>query len=218
VFSVTAGVEFGLLKRWYLPVQLSETVQGNQVATSASAVSNLSVSGLVPWYWSRKALNNGFIQAPRAPEFSLAAQYTHRMAQLVTAKTPLLTVNDAAINPVLTIEPFYLFQGACNKYRKWLKLGNPSPTTKQFCLGYQIDLGIWYLPLDKTKVGSQQVEGYGDASILIPLSNLDFPKVPLVAKDNLLNSQVRVEYSDSVNAANNYARSRQWSVGIEVMK
>jgi len=217
-FSVTGGVRFGLLPHRYMPVQLSETVQGNQVATSASAVSNLSVSGLVPWYWSHKALNNGFIEAPRAPEFSLTGQYTRRIAQLVTAKTKLLAVNDAAINPALTIEPFYLFQGACTKYRNWLKLSNPSTTTKQFCLGYQVDLGMWYLPLDKTKAGSQQAEGYGDASILIPLSNLDFPKVPLVSKDNLLNSQIRVEYSDSVNAANNYARSRQWSVGIEVMK
>lgn len=217
-FSVTSGVQFGLLRRWYLPVQLSETVQGNQVATSASAVSNLSISGLFPWYWSRTALNNSFIEAPQAPEFAVAGQYTHRIAQLVTAKTPMLAVNDAAINPALTIEPFYLFQGACNKYRKWLKLAAPSTTTKQFCLGYQLDLGTWYLPLDKTKAGSQQVEGYGDASILIPLSNLNFPKVPLVSADSLLNSQIHVEYSDSVNAANNYARSRQWSVGIEVMK
>jgi hypothetical protein len=74
------------------------------------------------------------------------------------------------------------------------------------------------LPLDKTKSGSQQVEGYGDVSILIPLSNLNFEKFKLVEKDSLLNSQLRVKYSDSVNPANNYARSRQWTFGIEVMK
>jgi hypothetical protein len=220
-FAVTGGVERGLFRTWYSPVQLSEIIQGNQTAASLSAVSNLSVSGLVPWYWTRKALNNGWIDAGLTPEFSVAAKYTHRFAQQVTAKTPLLSENDASVNPVLTIEPFYLFPDYCKTYRGWIKSKAPdstSSTSRQFCLGLQIDIGTWYLPLDKTKSGSQQVEGYGDVSILIPLSNLNFEKFKLVEKDSLLNSQLRVKYSDSVNPANNYARSRQWTFGIEVMK
>jgi hypothetical protein len=220
-FAVTGGVEHGLFRTWYTPVQLSEIIQGNQVATSLSAVSNLSVSGLVPWYWTHKALNNGWIDAGITPEFSLAAQYTHRFAQQVTAKTPLLSEDDASVNPSLTIEPFYLFPDACKTYRGWIKSKVPdssSSTSRQFCLGLQIDIGTWYLPLDKTKSGSQQVEGYGDVSILIPLSNFNFNGFQIVQKDNLLNSQLRLKYSDSVNQTNNYARSRQWTFGIEIMK
>jgi hypothetical protein len=217
-FAATGGVEFRLFRNWYTPVQLSESVQGNQIATALSAVSNLSVNGLVPWYWTRNAFNNGWIDAGRAPEFSLAAQYTHRFAQVVTAKTKLLSVEDSSINPALNIEPFYLFPAICARYQKWINPKQASTTSRQFCLGSQIDIGTWYLPLDKTKTGSRQVEGYGDASILIPLSNLDFGIFPLVQKDNLMNSQLHIEYSDSVNAANNYARSRQWTFGIEVMK
>jgi len=217
-FAATGGVEAGLFPRWYTPVQLSETIQGNQVATALSAVSNLSVAGLVPWYWTRKVFNNDWIDAGRAPEFSLAAQYTHRFAQEATAKTKLLSTDDAMINPALTIEPFYLFPKGCAVYRHWIKAKDSAATSRQFCLGSQIDLGTWYLPYDKTKTGSQQVEGYGDASLLIPLSNLDFANFPIIRKDNLLNSQLRIEYSDSVNSANNYARSRQWTFGIEVMK
>jgi len=36
--------------------------------------------------------------------------------------------------------------------------------------------------------------------------------------DNLLNSQIQIEYSDAVNAANNYARTRVWTFGIAIMK
>lgn len=217
-FEATVGVSHGLLRTWYTPVQLNETLQGNQVATSLSAVTNLSASALAPWYWTRSALNNRWIDAGLAPEFALAGQYTHRITQEVTAKTKKLADNDASFNPSLVIEPFYLFPDACNRYRKWMGAKADDRTSRQFCLGYQVNLGLWYLPLDKTKAGSQQAEGYGDVSILIPLSNLNFKNLALVEKDGLLNSQIHIRYSDSVNPANNYARTRAWSFGIEVMK
>ena len=91
-------------------------------------------------------------------------------------------------------------------------------TSRQFCVGIQPDLGLYYLPLDKTKARSEKVEGYGDISILIPLSNLNFSDFQLVQADGLLNSQIHIKWSDSVNAANNYARTRQWTFGIEIMK
>jgi hypothetical protein len=250
-WAVTTGVSFGLSPSWYTPVQLTETVQGNQAASNVSAVTNLSVSGLVPWYWSRKALNNPTIDAGLAPEFSLAGAYTRRIEQLVTAKTPKLSENDASINPSLTIEPFYMLPGLCVKYQAWLNKpggsgktaaangktpaagsqenangeaqagsqGNGSGgTSRQFCVGLQPDLGLYYLPLDETKAGSEKIEGYGDISILIPLSNLSFSDFQLIKADGLLNSQIHIKWSDSVNAANNYARTRQWTFGIEVMK
>lgn len=149
-----------LSKSHYIPVLLSETVQGNQVATTLSAVSNASASGLVPWYWTRKALNNGVIDWGRSPEWALAGSYTHRFDQVVTAKTKLLAVNDSAINPALTVEPFYLLPKACAAWRKKISATNV-PGSRQYCIGIQMDLGTWYLPQDHTKAGSQQVEGYG---------------------------------------------------------
>ncbi|HVT97392.1 MAG TPA: hypothetical protein VHE33_07770, partial [Acidobacteriaceae bacterium] len=217
-FAVTAGSQWGLLSAWYTPVQVSETLQGNQTASSLSAVSNLSLSGLVPWYWTRQGLNNSWIDAPLAPEFALAAQYTHRFAQEVTAATPRLSGDDFSVNPALAIEPFYVLPGLCSRYRKWIGAKAGDSTSRQFCVGSRIDLGLWYLPRDKTQAGSQRVEGYGDASIVIPLSNLNFEKFQLIQKDNLLNSELTIKYSDSVNAANNYARSRQWTFGISVIK
>ena len=217
-FALTGGVSRGLFNSVYIPAQLSETIQGNQVATSLSAVSSLSITGLVPWYWTHNALNNSWIDAGLSPEFSFAALYTRRFKQQVTAETPLLSENDASLNPALVVEPFYLFPNFCARYRKWINAKPANNVSRQFCLGYQVDLGAWYLPLDKTARGSQQFEGYGDVSILVPLSNLNFNKFNFVQQDNLLSSQLHIEYSDSVNAANNYARSRQWTFGIEVMK
>jgi len=229
-WAATTGVSFGLFPAWYAPLKITETAQGNQAASNVSAATNLSVSGLVPWYWSRKALNNSVIDAGLAPEFSLAGAYTRRIEQLVTAKTPKLAENDASINPFLTVEPFYLLPAKCTQFQTWIKThgggaaagdgsgkGSAS-TSRQFCVGLQLDLGLYYLPLDKTKAGSEEAEGYGDISILIPLSNLNFGDFQIVKADGLLNSQIHIKWSDSVNAANNYARTRQWTFGIEVMK
>jgi hypothetical protein len=179
-------------------------------------VTNLSVSGLVPWYWSRKVLNNGGIDAALAPEFALGGVYTYRLEQLVTAKTPKLADNDASINPSLTIQPIYLLPGLCARYQKWIGVQSAGSTLRMFCVAVQPDLGLYYLPLDKTKAGNEKVEGYGD--ILIPLSDLNFSAFQIVKADGLLNSQIHIKWSDSVNAANNYARTRQWTFGIEVMK
>lgn len=217
-FAVTGGVKHGLFRTWYAPVQLSETLQGNQTASSLSAVTDLSGSALVPWYWTRHALNNDWIDAPLAPDFAISNKYTHRFDQDVTATTKKLPVDEYALNPALTIEPFYLLPSVCSRYRKWINAKASDKTSRQFCLGYRIDLGLWYLPLDQTKAGSQKAEGYGDVSFLIPLSNLTFEKFQLVEKDKLLNSELTIKYSDSVNAANNYVRSRQWTFGISVIK
>jgi hypothetical protein len=234
-WAATVGASHGLFRAWYTPVQITETVQGNQSASNVSAVTSLSISGLVPWYWSRTVLNNDLIDAGLAPEFSLAGAYTRRIEQLVTAKTPRLAENDASVNPSLTVGAFYLLPKACARYQAWIKKGssaNPTvaggqsqgavqdsgSTSRQFCVALQPDLGLYYLPLDKTKAGSEEAEGYGDISILIPLTDLNFNSFQLVKADGLVNSQIHIKWSDSVNAANNYARTRQWTFGIEVMK
>ena len=229
-WAATVGVSQGLFRAWYVPLALTETAQGNQAASNVSAVTSLTASGLVPWYWSRKALNNSILDAGLAPEWSFSADYTRRIEQLVTTKTPKLADNDASIHPSLTIEPFYLLPTACKSYQAWIKKeGGGSPEnigqkktsdngSRKFCLGLQVDLGLYYLPLDETKAGSEKADGYGDVSILIPLSNLNFRDFQLVQSDGLLNSQIHIKWSDSVNAANNYARTRQWTFGIEVMK
>jgi len=227
-WAATLGLSHGLLRSWYTPLTLTQTMQGNQVASNVSAVTNLSISGLVPWFFTRKLLNNPGIDAGAAPEFAISGAYTRRIEQMVKAKTPLLAANDASLNPSVTIAPWYLLPRLCTKYQAWLKKqnggekGQAAPTgssgSRQFCLAIQPDLGLYYLPVNHTKRGSQQVEGYGDGSILIPLSNLNFKKFQIVSADGLLNSQIHIKWSDSVNAANNYARTRQWTFGIEVMK
>jgi len=89
-----------------------------------------------------------------------------------------------------------------------------------YCLGLQMDLGTYYLPLDLTPSGSQRVEGYGDVSILIPVSGLTkaFQIFPYLTSGDAAKSQIRIKYGDTVNPANNYARSKQWTYGIEVIK
>ena len=67
---------------------------------------------------------------------------------------------------------------------------------------------------------SKRAEGYGDISILIPLSDFSVASKELTyvtAKDPT-KFQVRIKYADSVNAANNYARTKQWTFGIEALK
>jgi hypothetical protein len=83
-----------------------------------------------------------------------------------------------------------------------------------------MDLGLWYLPLNHTIAGSQRVDGYGDISILVPLSDFSLASKQLtyVTKGDSTKFQLRIKYADSVNAANNYARTRQWTFGLEALK
>jgi hypothetical protein len=183
------------------------------------------------------------IAAPLPFEPSLAIQYTHRFEQLVTAKTPKLADNDFSVNGSLSWDTIS-FPFAC-KILYWQKPGSkPSPTNTGVdpkngspvavvttpaalpvpsatnCLGAEIDLGGWYLPLDHTTKGTQKAEGYGDISILIPLSDFSVASNELlyVTKTDPTKFQIRIKWTDAVNAANNYARTRAWTFGIEAMK
>lgn len=216
-FSSILGVTRGIFSSWYSPIHFEEDIKGNQVATSLSAVTTMGFSTLAPWYWSRHVLNNRWLDAPNPPEFNVNSEYTRRINQNVRAVNQLLSKNDFDLNPSVTFTPIFLFPAAC----KWLdnKLNAAAQTSsRQYCLGLDADLGMWYLPLDKTKLGSQRAEGYGDISFLIPLSDIPFKFVANLVSNNSTNSQIRIKYADAVNSANNYARSKEWTLGIEVIK
>lgn len=216
-FSGTFGVQRGLFSSWYAPVVLEQSVQGNQTASNLSTVTNLGINTILPWHWSKSAFNNSFINAPLPPEGGVANQYTHRINQLVTKKTPLLKTDDYSLNPSLTW-PAISFPFTC-RLLFW-QHSNPAGSLPSNCLGTELNLGLWYLPLDLTSAKSQRAEGYGDISILIPLADFSVAAkfLTFVTSGDPNKFQIRIKYADSVNAANNYARSRQWTYGVELLK
>ena len=226
--AVTGGIQRGLFSKWYSPFHLEQTLQGNQTAQNLSTVTSLGFASDPPWLWTKHVLNNGFILAPLPPEPSIANEYTHRIYQLVTKKTPMLSVNDYSLNPALSWSTIS-FPFTC-RLLFWEKVppkklasadaAAAASTQTSTCLGAELNLGLWYLPLDLTKAGSKRAEGYGDISILIPLSDFSVASKELTyvtAKDPT-KFQVRIKYADSVNAANDYARTKQWTFGIEALK
>jgi hypothetical protein len=193
--ALTVGIQRGLFRNWYSPYHLEESLQGNQTAKNLSTVTSLGFAADPPWLWTRRGLNNLFILAPLPPEPSVASQYTHRFSQLVTKKTPMLSVNDFSLNPSLSWSTIS-FPFTC-RLLFWEKTPQAPPasanaaaatsTQSSTCLGAELDLGLWFLPLDLTSTDPTKF-------------------------------QVRIKYSDAVNAANNYARSKQWTFGIEALK
>jgi hypothetical protein len=239
----TGGLQRGLLPKWYSPFHLEQTLQGNQTAKNLSTVTNLGFATDPRWSGTSHILKNSFILAPLPFEPSIAMQYTRRFEQLVTAKTPMLAVNDFNINGSFSWDtisfPFtckLLFwerpaiKTATNGTGVDTQPGTtvspvttpaslPAPASTN-CLGAEIDLGSWYLPLDLTSGGTQKVEGYGDVSILIPLSDFSAASDALtyVTKTDPTKFQLRIKYSDAVNQSNNYARTRGWTFGIVAIK
>jgi hypothetical protein len=182
-----------------------------------SAITSLGLTTLAPWFWTRTILNNRWLQAPSPPEFTVNSDYTRRINQNITAKTTLLAENDFDLNPSVTFKPIFLFPAACRWVHKQLNVTDQT-NSNRYCLGLETDLGMWYLPLNKTKEGSERAEGYGDISFLVPLSDIPFKFLGALISNNSANTQIRIKYADSVNSANNYARARQWTFGLEVMK
>ena len=249
--ALTLGAQRGLLPRWYSPIDLEQTLQGNQTAKNLSTVTSLGFNTLPPWHWASTVLANGFILAPLPPEPTIANLYTHRFEQNVTAKTPKLAENDYTLNGSFSWDtisfPFtckLLFwekpalppKGATSDELASVATGVakqadgkvtpvttpaalPAPASTN-CLGLELDLGGWYLPLDLTTKGTQKAEGYGDVSLLIPLSDFSVAAQQLnyITKGNSTKFQVRIKYTDAVNQTNNYARTRGWTFGIEALK
>jgi hypothetical protein len=233
-FAGTVGVQRGIFPTWYAPLHFDETIQGNQTATNLSAVTTLGITTLLPWRWSDPLFYNSAFKAPLPPDITINNQYTNRINQLVMKNSKLLATNDYSLNPVMSWSSMS-FPWACSLFSVLkvtskgdnAKSGNatvkPDGTVNQgvqYCLGAAIDLGMYYLPLDLTKAGHQQVQGYGDVSILIPLSGLSFAQkiFPYLTSNDPTKSQIRIKYSDTVDPANNYARSKGWTYGIELIK
>jgi hypothetical protein len=213
-FAATLGAQRGLFPRWYSPLHLEEMIQGNQIASNLSATTTMAITTLVPWAWSGKSLNNTVISAPIPPDVTIANSYTRRINQLVTAKIPLLAQNDYSLNPSLSWSSITL-PPTCKVF-DWLNKSKSGG----YCLGLAFDLGLWYLPLDLTSAKTQKAEGYGDATIMLPLAGFNFASkvFPYITSSDPTKVQIQIKYSNSVNAANNYARTRGWTYGLQVLK
>jgi hypothetical protein len=211
-FNLSFGGQRDLLRGWYTPLQLQETVQGNQIATNLSDVTSLSLSFIAPWAASKSLLNNNVIKAPLPPSLTFANLYTNRINQLTTKKSPALPVNDYAFNPSGSWS-YITFPFTC----KVIGWANKSAEASGSCLGATLDFGLFYLPLDLSKSGGQRAEGSGDASLLVPLSVLG-PLAPFVTPNDPTKIQIQIKYSDMVSPTNNYARSRGWTFGLQANK
>lgn len=221
-FTAVLGEQRGLFTSWYAPIHLEEGVQGNQIATNLSAITTLGITAPLPWTWATPLLNNSFVNAPLSPDITIDNQYTNRLRQYVAPGSKPLATNDYSANPFLSWSSI-TFPWTCRIF-SWLSGAGsqpPAPAAIPSCgVGVAIDLGLYYLPLDLTASKSQRVEGYGDISILIPLKSLAFASniFPYLTTGNTSQSRIRIEYSDAVAAANNYARTREWTYGIELIK
>ena len=218
--SATLGMQRGLLARWYTPLRLEQSVQGNQTASNLSATTLLGISMMPKWAWPGGAFDKWIAHAPLPPDLALSATYTHRVAQLVTAKTPWLAGDDSAINPSLAWSSITL--PGTQKLFFWSKdaAASTGSVASPYCFGLQMNLGLWYLPQDLTKSRSRRAEGYGDISILMPLQMLSFASSasPYFTSSDPAKIQIRIKYANSVNQANNYARAKTWTYGIEMIK
>ena len=203
-----AGFEYDP-RRWYAPIKLEADVQGNQVATNLSTIASASVSTAVPWGGTGKLLDNPLFGFPLSPTLSLALPYTHRINQVVSAKGTPLPVNDFSLNPALALANGTLLKSLCNPN---------SPNKSILCFGLSMDLGFYYLPLEKTSAGNQRVDGYGDVSFFIPITNFQKPLQLVTFSSQTLQSEFQIEYCDSVSPANNYARTKKWSFGVVLIK
>jgi hypothetical protein len=236
-FAATLGLTRGLPGGLYLPGSIKQTVQGNQVATSLSLATAASVGSLAPAPWTNWALYNKVLQSPSPIEWTVSAAYTHRIRQVVSKGGSLLTDDDFSLNPSATLTPIYVLPKVCSAYQKWLTpkkspsagggdaaatggASQSSSSSKQYCLGLQTDIGLWYLPMDKTKGGLQKAEGYGDISFLVPLTDIPFAASTItnLITGSTTSAQLHIKYADDVNAANNYVRTKQWTFAFEVIK
>lgn len=208
-FQGGVGYQYGLLKRWSIPLKLEEDIQGNQVASNLASQTNLQGSSFMKWT-NALAMGRDGPAWNAAPSVTIALPYTRRINQYVTPGKTALPTDDFAVNPSVALKMEQLVAvGADN---------NVSPAVPpRFALYWEADIGMFYLPLERTNAGSQRAEGTGDVSILIPLT--DFGIVPGLTLDQTTQAnqmQIRIKYQDSVSATNNYVRTKGWTFGLEL--
>jgi hypothetical protein len=208
-FEGGLGYQVGTLPQWSLPVKIEGQVQGNQVASNLSSVVKMQFNTNPIWFGALTptkdwpAFNNG-------PALTLALPYTHRFDQLLASGSKPLPIDDFAVNPALALSKERLFEKRTDQQVRNMQ-------TASFTLGWEADLGLYYLPLQTTAKGSQRVEGYGDASVLIPLKDFGIiPGVVLDSSTQVNQMQLRIKYQDAVSATNNYVRTKGWTFGLEL--
>jgi hypothetical protein len=209
-FEGGIGYQVGLSTHWYAPLKFEQQIQGNQVVTNLSSVSMMQVTTCLPFVLSTKSETWRVIDAPIPASFTLGLPYTHRVNQLASTKSKLLPVDDFAVNPALALSSGRLFYWKCDPSAG----AGKSPG---FCLNWDGNVGLWYLSLETTSKGSQRAEGYWDASVLVPMTDfVGIPYTTLDSKTQISQMRLRIKYEDSVNQANNYARTKKWSFGLEL--
>ncbi len=202
-FEATAGIERSLTPAWYVPMHVESKVQGDQTAQNLSYLSQLGLQTVLPWHRLKAVLYNPVLQIPVSPVISLDGQYERRINQDTQSKKKFPDHNDFRLKPTIAWVPIRFLPGL---------IGQDS-------VDVELNLKGWYLPFDQTKpAGRQRFEGYGDASVLIPLSRLTFlgPALTFLTSNDPNKARIRVKYSAGANDANGFKHFRLWSYGIEV--
>jgi hypothetical protein len=227
------GIQVGLMRRWTIPCKVEEEATGNQVATNLAAVTNAQVSTTLPWTtWLTPGATTPYATSTKAwhdlpawnnaPTLTISFPYTHRVNQVVAPGSKALPVDDWAINPAMALTNERLLdfwhpkdptsRGDPNKpaYNPWVRVA-------PFTFKWEADWGMYFLPLEQTAKGTDRAEGTGDVSILIPISNFaQIPGLTLDQTSQINQMQLRIKWQDSVNATNNYVRTRGWTFGLEM--
>jgi hypothetical protein len=237
-FMGGVGIQVGLMRRWTVPFKVEEQATGNQVATNLAAVTNAQVSTTLPWTaWLTPGATTPYPTSTEpghlawhdlpawnnAPTLTIAFPYTHRVNQVVAPGSKALPVEDWAINPAMALTSERLLeiwhpkdptsrpnQNPPVYYDPWYRVA-------PFTFNWEADWGMYFLPLQKTAKGTDRAEGTGDVSILIPIS--DFAQIPGLSLDQtsqINQMQLRIKWQDSVNATNNYVRTKGWTFGLEL--
>lgn len=222
-FDAQLGTKNVLPLAWYWPWSAQVEMKGDQVAKNLSFFTGAQMNTLIPWKNAKPALYNQAIKAPISPELSLSVLYERRLRQTASNAAKYPNLDAVQLNPAMSWTLISLAPGFWDKITGRSSTDKPaSEQQKNLAVGMEMDWGAYYLPTDKTKsgTGTQIFEGYGDVSLLIPLPLLQH-FIPgagfLNSSTDPVNSQIRIKYSDAVNSAQGYARTKQWTYGIELM-
>ena len=195
------GVERSLMRSWYLPWHTDTKMIGDQVIDNLSWVSSTGVTTIVPWGWTRSFLNNPVLDAPVSPEITLDAQIEHRIRRDATAQKKFADKDAFRLHGSGSWTPIRLLKGDGNGDYVSLELAGQG----------------WYLPHqhDFANVLKDRLEGYFQASVLVPVSKVAVSDTGLATAQKGTKTQIRVQYSLGANEANGFKHSSRLSIGVE---
>jgi hypothetical protein len=195
------GVERSLMRSWYLPWHTDTKMIGDQVIDNLSWVSSTGVTTIVPWGWTRSFLNNPVLDAPVSPEITLDAQIEHRIRRDAAAQKKFADKDAFRLHGSGSWTPIRLLKGDGNGDYVSLELAGQG----------------WYLPHqhDFANVLKDRLEGYFQASVLVPVSKVAVSDTGLATAQKGTKTQIRVQYSLGANEANGFKHSSRLSIGVE---